>query len=419
MKGRPAMVRLLTVLFLLLSIVMATGAEIALAKKAQKPPERAILHNNRGVEALYKGDYDRALFEFKTATELSPNYVEAWANLGIAYKYKGRLEDAETALKYAISLDHKYAGSYNHLGAVYADMGKYDQALMQYKKATRYNAKLSDAHYNASLVWIARYRMDKNKEHLSMAVGELQQATEVNAEHAYAHKELAKAYQEAGEYEKAIIRYKLALEIDPQIQDGWVSLANLYTLTGQTLKAQQALNKSLEMNPASGPSHLNMGLNYLKDDNFRMALKEFNEAIRTQPANELAYFNIGYTYYKMAVTNLKGNGKGYEEALRQANLAYESAFRLRPTYTEAAFNIGYNYTLLSDNATAVAWFKRAIESDQNFAGAHFALAQAYQATGDNAGAAGAFCAFIKLKPANLAEELGIAQSAVQALGGCP
>jgi tetratricopeptide (TPR) repeat protein len=254
-------------------------------------------------------------------------------------------------------------------------MGKYEDALKEYKKALHYNGKLSDAHYNASLVHIARYRQDKNKEHLEEAVLELQQATEVNAEHSHAHKELAKAYQDLGDFEKAIIRYKLALEIDPQMSDAWISLANLYTLTGQTLKAQQALNKALELSPNSAPSHLNMGLNFLKDDNFRMALKEFQQAALLEPSNELAYFNIGFTYYKKGVQELSsGNAGASSASLQLSSQAYESAFQLRPTYTEAAFNIGYNHTLLKDPANAIPWYKKALESDQTFSQAHFALA---------------------------------------------
>lgn len=389
------------------------------AKKAEKPPERGILHNNRGVEALYKGDTDRALFEFKTATELSPNYVEAWSNLGLAYKYKGRLVDAEVALKKAISLDKKYANSYNHLGAVYFDMGHYDDALAYYAKALHYNDKLSDAHYNASLVYIARYKKDKNRNNLESAVKELQSATVVNAEHAHAHKELAKAYQDLGDYEKAIIRYKLALEIDPSITDGWTSLAKLYTLTGQTLKAQEALNKALQQNPNSAPSHLNLGLNYLKDENYRMAIKEFNAAIQVEPTNEIGYFNVGFAYYKKALQENQDNPTAALQDFKQSNAAYESAFKLRPTYTEAAFNIAYNYIFMKDNTNAIAWFQKAIASDASFTRSYFALAQVYETIGQKSDAARYFCEFIKLKPSNMSDELNIATSSVKALGGCP
>lgn len=403
--------------FVLVVAILLVSVSASAKKKGEKPPERAIMHNNRGVEALYTGDYDRALFEFKTATELAPKYVEAWANLGLAYKYKGRFSDAEAAIKTAIDLDPKYAGSYNHLGAVYYDMGRYDDALKLYQKSLHYNEKLSDAHYNASLVWIARYNQNKDKGNLDKAVDELQKATTTNAEHAYAHKELAKAYQDLGDYEKAIIRYKLALEIDPKMSDGWVSLANLYTLTGQTLKAQQALNKALELNPNSSPSHLNMGLNYLKDDNYRMALKEFDQAVREEPANELAYFNIGYTYYKMGVQAMDKGGDGRAE-LQQSNRAYESAFRLRSTYAEAAFNVGYNDLLLKDYSGAVSWFQKAVDSDADFSGAYFALGQAYQGMGNSSQAAASFCSFLKKRPSNMAEEVGIAENSVKALGGC-
>lgn len=385
------------------------------AKKAEKPPERGILHNNKGVTALANGDIDRAIFEFKTATELTPKYVEAWSNLGVAYKYKGRLDDAISALKTAISLDRKYAAPYNHLGAVYFDQGKFNEALGELKKAKRYNKQLSDAWYNAGLIYIAQYKSGGDQKHLLSAVSELQKATEINPEHPHAHKELARVYQEQKDYEKAIIRFKLALEIDPSLKEGWVALANLYTVTGQTLKAQEALNKSLELDPASSAAHLHLGMNYLKDGNFKMALKEFNQAIHLEPTNEEAYFKIGYTYYKIATED---DGAKRGPALAQSNAAYESAFRLNPSYTEAAFNLAYNHELLEDWQNAIHWYQKAIESDRSFSRSYFALGGVYRKQGNSGEAAKSFCTFVKQNPAGMAREVDIAKSAIKSLGGC-
>src|SRR3989338_4458409 len=120
--------------FLVVVIALILPITVHAKKKAEKPAERAIMHNNRGVTALYEGDTERALFEFKTATELSPKYIEAWNNLGLTYKMKGQMELAIDALKYAISLDTKYSSPYNHLGTVYYNLNRYEEALEQFNK---------------------------------------------------------------------------------------------------------------------------------------------------------------------------------------------------------------------------------------------------------------------------------------------
>lgn len=405
--------------FFLFAFLILCGPSFA-KEKAGKPSDRGIMHNNKGVTALYDGDIDRALFEFKTATELAPTYPEAWSNLGLAYKFKGRLDDAEVAIKKAISLDKKFASAYNHLGVVYQAKGQYDEALKQFKLALKYNDKLSDAHYNAALVHLALYRNDRDKDHLLGAETELKNTTLVNSEHPQAHLELAKVYQEMGQYEPAIIRYKLALEINPNLDEAWSALAKLYTQTGQTLKAQQALNQAIAKNPDSPMAHLNMGLNYLKDDNFRMAVNEFNKVIRADPTHELAYFNIGFAFYKLgADAQLHGNVGLAQQSFTQSNAAYESAFKLRPTFTEAAYNIGYNYQNLKDFANAVAWYKKAIVTDARYATAYFQMGSSYRLQGNNTEAARAYCDFVKLKPQNLVQEVQIAQDSIKSLGGCP
>ncbi|MDP3762665.1 MAG: tetratricopeptide repeat protein, partial [bacterium] len=101
MKTRVSFPKLLIIFFLTGFILVSPSPLHAKKAKAEKPSDRAILHNNLGVTALYEGSTDRALFEFKTATELSPKYVEAWNNLGLAYKFKGNMESAINALKTA------------------------------------------------------------------------------------------------------------------------------------------------------------------------------------------------------------------------------------------------------------------------------------------------------------------------------
>lgn len=390
------------------------------AKKAERPSSRGITHNNRGVTALHQGDIDKAIFEFKTALELDPKYVEAMSNLGLAYRHKGRLADAIETLNKAIKLDMKFASPYSHLGLVYLDQGDHKKAIAEFKKAVRYNKKFADAYYNWALVHVDWYKKDRNQDHLRDAIPLFIQATSADSEHMWAHMQLANIYTTLKEYEKAILRYKVALEINPNLTEAWNSLAELYTITGKTLKAQQALNHALETNPDSAMGHLNMGNNYLKDGNVRMAVMEYNKVIEQDPTNELAYFNVGYAYYKFAL-DLKeqGNSNQASQAFNESVKAYQSALKLRPRYPEAAFNLGYNYQTQKNYTEAAKWYENTITIDKNFHRAYFSLGNMYQMMGQSQKAASSLCSFIKLKPQNLKEDLDTAKSMVKSLGGCP
>ncbi|MBL7685113.1 MAG: tetratricopeptide repeat protein, partial [Deltaproteobacteria bacterium] len=69
-----------------------------------RPHNQAIIHNNMGAQFMAQQDLDKAIFEFKTAIEISPEYVEAWNNLGLAYKYKKDYNKAVDTFKQAIKI---------------------------------------------------------------------------------------------------------------------------------------------------------------------------------------------------------------------------------------------------------------------------------------------------------------------------
>ncbi|OGQ06576.1 MAG: hypothetical protein A3G32_01630 [Deltaproteobacteria bacterium RIFCSPLOWO2_12_FULL_40_28] len=398
---------------------LTLSTEVFAAKKARKPADRSIMHNNLGVTALYEGNIERAIFEFKTSTELSPNYVEAWNNLGLAYKYKGKMELAINALQKAISLDKKYPSPYNHLGAVYYDLGRFNDAIAEFDKAIRNNKKFSDAYYNKGITYAAMARKG-NKEHFQNAVKTLSQATSINPEHPYAHHQLAKIYQELGQFEQAIIRYKLALEINPKLSDAWVNLSNLYNQTGETLKAQQALNNAIVGEESGSPeAHMSMGLSYLKENNYQMALKEFDTVIRKSPTNEMAYFNAGYTHYQLGIeAKNKGQGEKAKSSLGQAIKAYESALTLKPNFDDAAYNVAYTYQVLGDAQQSIEWYLKTIELNPKHARSLYSLADLYQTQGDENNAIKYYCRLLTAPLGDLQVDINHIREITKAKGGC-
>ncbi|MBI4125806.1 MAG: tetratricopeptide repeat protein, partial [Deltaproteobacteria bacterium] len=100
-------------------LVIGLCANGCAGKKNILPSEQAVYHNNRGISYLNEQDVEKAIFEFKTAIELAPDYAEPYNNLGVIYKIKGEFDTAVHYLQQAIAKDKKYASPHNHLAAVY------------------------------------------------------------------------------------------------------------------------------------------------------------------------------------------------------------------------------------------------------------------------------------------------------------
>lgn len=77
-------------------------------------PERA--YNNLGWAYYKKGDYKRALKNFKKAVDLSADFVKALNNLGLVYYKLGRLDQSEVALKKAVELAPDFSEAHFNLG---------------------------------------------------------------------------------------------------------------------------------------------------------------------------------------------------------------------------------------------------------------------------------------------------------------
>ena len=69
-----------------------------------KAPNRAVPHNNLGNAYNSKGQYDRAIEDFKKAIALDPNLVLAYNNRGIAYALSGNMGRAISDFQKACDL---------------------------------------------------------------------------------------------------------------------------------------------------------------------------------------------------------------------------------------------------------------------------------------------------------------------------
>jgi Tfp pilus assembly protein PilF len=58
-----------------------------------------------GISVAQRGLWREAIFRWKKAVEIDPNYAAAWNNLAIAYEHEGQFESARDAYERALKLD--------------------------------------------------------------------------------------------------------------------------------------------------------------------------------------------------------------------------------------------------------------------------------------------------------------------------
>lgn len=151
---------------------------------------------NLGAAYMNQQQFQRALNLFRQAGTLDPKIESAKVNQGIALVNLQKYELARTVLNNVLKLDPKNTQAWYTLGLMYKNLSQPEKALDDFQSAAKLEPNDPDVFYFIGLV---QAEMDRQQE----AIGAFQHAVELNPFHASAEFGLAKAYQRAGNAEKA------------------------------------------------------------------------------------------------------------------------------------------------------------------------------------------------------------------------
>lgn len=103
-----------------------------------QPEDVNVLHMT-GLVAVELKEYEKAEKLFIKATELVPEFTQAFYNLGNLYRKAGLLKKAIVPLQKAIALDKTFMPSYKAIGDAYFKMNLSAEALHYYEQALEIN----------------------------------------------------------------------------------------------------------------------------------------------------------------------------------------------------------------------------------------------------------------------------------------
>jgi tetratricopeptide (TPR) repeat protein len=304
-------------------------------------------HVGRGDEYHSKGDYKKALGEFKQAAALlrldkdkdSVMAASIYDRLGFA---TGGLGDFDASLDWflkALAICEKKWGkehgnvgiAYLNAGLAYDNKGNFAKAEEFYQKALEIQKNtLGKEHPSVANTYnglgILHYRqgnLTKAEEFHQKAL-EIRKKTlgEDHLDITVTYSNLGIVYKEQGKFAKAEEFYQKALEIQkkklnedhPDISRTYNNLGTVYDDQGSFIKAEEFYKKALEIrkkvlgenHPDVATSYNNLGFLYNKKDEFAKAEEYFKQALEIQKKSlgedhimtANSYSNIGILHYK-------------------------------------------------------------------------------------------------------------------------
>ncbi|MCK4959827.1 MAG: tetratricopeptide repeat protein, partial [Planctomycetes bacterium] len=206
---------------------------------------------------------------------------------------------------------------------------------------------------------------------------------------------LGNSYSEVGDIETALIRLKIATEINPSLAEAHTNLGNAYLQKGMIEKALDEYLAALAILPDEHKTRNNLANVYVRLGLFNQAVAEYQEAIELAPDFAQAHKNLGQTYRRQ--------GK-----MTTAARTLKKAISIDHNDAEAYSILGDIYRESDKPDSAIFHYKKALKIDPQFVHASSGLAHAYMESGKLKDAVRQFIATTEIDPANTNAYFGLA-----------
>jgi tetratricopeptide (TPR) repeat protein len=235
-------------------------------------PNLAPAYNNLGILYFNLHDYTHAAEVLKRGLQLKPDMPTASAMLGVCYFQLGADEKAEPLLRAALRAKPTDDNIEMILVHILINLKKYEEAAVHLQDFLKRNPKDQQAWYMLG------------KSYLQLSEDALKKIDEIDPNSVVAHEIAGEIDESMHNYDLALVEYKKAVDIDPQLPGTHMHLANAYWLIGKWESAQTEFEAELKNDPNNCTAYWKIGNCMLEaNDPSEDALSELNQAIERCP----------------------------------------------------------------------------------------------------------------------------------------
>ncbi len=188
-----------------------------------------------------KGDIDKAVTYLEKARKIEPTNLLLQTDYSFLLLQNKKYDQVITECLDNLSKGNKTADIYNHLGMAYFKKKNIPDAQDAYLKALSLKEKNPLTLSNLGTLNLMVFRLKKDKEFLSKAVGFYSKAIDINPELITALNGLAVSFSYSGNQKKAILYWEKSLKINPAFTNLYFNLGITYLKIGENKKALKHL----------------------------------------------------------------------------------------------------------------------------------------------------------------------------------
>ena len=188
----------------------AVGSGTIISVASLKVPKKAKKEFKKARKAARKKKYGEALGRLQKATEIYPQYAEAFNEMGMIYLGQKQREEARQAFEQAIAADPKWVDSYVNLASLQLSSNQPRQLLETSNKILQLYPTLGPGHFFHSVANLSMGRLEEaEKSALRADSREHRRVPQI-------HLVLARIYRHRGEWTEAEKQLRTFLKERPK-----------------------------------------------------------------------------------------------------------------------------------------------------------------------------------------------------------
>jgi tetratricopeptide (TPR) repeat protein len=226
----------------------------------------------QGLAQMSRDDYARAVQFFERATQIDPDYAEAWYQAGYSYGMMGKHNEALRASRQAARVRPEWAETFVNIGASSFALGQFKDAAEAYRQAAKLDSTNPEIQYALGLTLNKLNRADEE-------ILAYKRTIALKPDHAGALERLGAAYFRQKKFGEALAAFE-------QLKN-YKGDAKSYNSVGESLfeldrteEAVNAFNTAVGMNSDFAKARYNLGRAELKRGNRDAAFVQY-ELLKT------------------------------------------------------------------------------------------------------------------------------------------
>ena len=264
-------------------------------------------HLNKGIYALNKGNYTKAIEIFDNLIKLDKNLIDVYYNKGIAYQLLLQYQKAIDSFNKSLSINKNHINSIISKGIVYCILRNFLKGIEQFDIALNIDNKNIEALTNKSL---ALKELKKYEESLKC----LDKLIEINENNYFFYNTKGNLMVYLGKYEEAIKQFKLATKKNNKNYQAFYNMGICYLNLKKYKESNACFEYALKIKPTMIEALMGKSLIEFENKNYKNTIIIYNKILEIDPNNDNIFFKKSLCLKKI---------EQFKEALIYINKAIE------------------------------------------------------------------------------------------------